>query len=270
MDFNTTIDIIIKDLKEAREIIDDLKNYPGVPQLQVELAKSKCKSAEEIIAFLKTYKTNSEAMHPVTKESVPVHPESKKDNIENLIELTEDETGDIIKHEVIEDSDNKIQGDLWPEKDLNQDEKLPQSPIEKEPSIFSEKTDFETATGVEKNPKEKRAEISIVADKFSHKSNTLYEQFGRSHNEDDISASLKTKPIENLSDAIGLNDKFLFIKEIFGGSITSYDEAITRLNKVENLPDAKAIIMSYTDKGDDNEVVYQLLNLVKRKLPSDG
>ena len=51
---------------------------------------------------------------------------------------------------------------------------------------------------------------------------------------------------------------------------TSYDEAIARLNKVKNLPDAKAIIMSYTDEGDDNEVVKQLLDLVKRKLPSDG
>ena len=56
MDFNKTIDIIIKDLREAREIIDDLKNYPGVPQLQIELIKSKCKSAEEIIALLKNMK----------------------------------------------------------------------------------------------------------------------------------------------------------------------------------------------------------------------
>ena len=53
MDFNATIDIIIKDLNEAREIIDDLKKYPGVPELQVELAKSKCKSASEVIALLK-------------------------------------------------------------------------------------------------------------------------------------------------------------------------------------------------------------------------
>jgi hypothetical protein len=42
MDFKATVDLIIKDLDEAREIIDDLKNYPGVPHLQVELAKSKC------------------------------------------------------------------------------------------------------------------------------------------------------------------------------------------------------------------------------------
>ena len=53
MDFNATIDLIIKDLDEARIIIDDLKRYPGVPSIQVELAKSKCKSAGEVIGSLK-------------------------------------------------------------------------------------------------------------------------------------------------------------------------------------------------------------------------
>ncbi len=53
MDLNATIDIIIKDLNEVRDIIDDLKKYPGVPALQIELAKSKCKSAAEVIALLK-------------------------------------------------------------------------------------------------------------------------------------------------------------------------------------------------------------------------
>jgi len=52
MDFNATVDLIIKDLEEAREIIDDLRNYPGVPLIQIEMAKSKCKSAGEIIALL--------------------------------------------------------------------------------------------------------------------------------------------------------------------------------------------------------------------------
>ncbi len=56
MDFNATIDLIIKDLNEASEIIDDLKKYPGIPALQVELAKSKCKSAGEVIALLKNLK----------------------------------------------------------------------------------------------------------------------------------------------------------------------------------------------------------------------
>jgi hypothetical protein len=54
MDFNATIDLIIKDLREAGEIIDDLKKYPGVPALQVELAKSKCRSAGDVISLLKS------------------------------------------------------------------------------------------------------------------------------------------------------------------------------------------------------------------------
>ena len=60
MDFNATIDLIIKDLNEASEIIDDLKKYPGVPALQVELAKSKCRSAGEVIALLKIMKVLDE------------------------------------------------------------------------------------------------------------------------------------------------------------------------------------------------------------------
>jgi hypothetical protein len=270
MDFNTTIDIIIKDLREAREIVDDLKNYPGVPHLQVELAKSKCKSAEEIIALLKTYKADQGQKQQERKEAVHIHTESPKDNIENLIEITEEDSSEAIEHQVIEDSDNKIQRDLWPERDQKPDDKLPFDQVNKESPVYGEKSNLEVIPRVEKKSKDKKAETNIVADKFSHMSNIFNEQLGSMKNEDDISAVLKNKPVADLSDAIGLNDKFLFIREIFGGSQASYEEAITRLNNVKDLPDAKAIIMSYTDEGGDNEVIKQLLDLVKRKLPSDG
>jgi hypothetical protein len=70
MDFNSTIDLIIKDLNEASEIIDDLKKYPGVPALQVELAKSKCRSAGDVIALLK----NLADAVPVQKEPIQEKP----------------------------------------------------------------------------------------------------------------------------------------------------------------------------------------------------
>src|SRR5664279_5568514 len=80
MDFNTTIDLIIKDLNEASEIIDDLKKYPGVPALQVELAKSKCRSAGDVIALLKSLgdviPVRSEKVQEKVKE-----PEIKKSEI---------------------------------------------------------------------------------------------------------------------------------------------------------------------------------------------
>ena len=77
MDFNATIDLIIKDLNEACEIIDDLKKYPGVPALQVELAKSKCKSAGEVIALLKNMNLIPVRAEPVQEKPVAVQAEEK-------------------------------------------------------------------------------------------------------------------------------------------------------------------------------------------------
>jgi len=218
MDFNTTIDIILKDLKDLREIIDDLKNYPGIPRLHVELAKSKCKSAEEVIALLKS-------SEPVVQKPSAPEPVSESPLIAQSARL-------------IEISD-----------DTPEEESRIQAPVISH--------DIKSDTG-------------IFADKFSGKPNTLSDRFGNIKKEDDISTVLKTKHVDNLSDAIGINDKFLFIREIFEGSQTAYEEAISRLNRAESYPDARAIIMSYSGEGKENEVVNQLLEIVKRKLPSDG
>jgi copper chaperone CopZ len=201
MDFNTTVDLIIKDLNEAREIIDDLRNYPGVPSLQVELAKSKCKSAAEVIALLKNI------------QGQPVAEAKKKPEASR------------------------------PSFVINADE-IPSN-------------------------KKKVTESAIVADTFSHLPNSLNEQLGNLRDDNDVSDILKTKPLTNLSDAIGVNDKFLFIRELFNGNPESYNQAISKLDNAASLADAKAVIMSYTDNDAENEAVRQLLDLVKRKFPVD-
>jgi hypothetical protein len=195
MDFNSTIDLIIKDLNEASEIIDDLKKYPGVPALQVELAKSKCRSAGEVIALLK-----------------------------NL-------------------------GDIRPAKD---------EPVRE---IQNKKE----SRGPEKN----ESEAPIIADKFNRPVDLYEEQLGSRKTEKDLSDHLKAKQIASLSEAIGISDKFLFIGEIFDGDKDAYAQAISRLDNAENIQDALSIIMSYTDKGPENEAIIQLLELVKLKLSSN-
>ena len=246
MDFNTTIDIIIKDLREAREIIDDLKNYPGVPELQIELIKSKCKSAEEIIALLKTIKPDYLSPQDLKEEVDKVKESSKTVSKETLIEINdEDEIGP-----------DSFSGD-----NLKSDE-ISDQKVNKEPDANAEATIHERTKG-------KLTDVNTVADKFNVTSNTFYEQLGNLQSEVEISDAIKSKPITNLTDAIDLNDKFIFIQEIFNGNQDSYYEAIEKLNKVESLSDAKAIIMSYTGEGEENEAVEQLLNLVKRKLPAD-
>jgi hypothetical protein len=204
MDFNATIDLIIKDLNEASEIIDDLKKYPGVPALQVELAKSKCRSAGDVIALLKSI-----------GDIIPL--EEKKRVTEPSVSLSD--------------------------------------PVEKK----AESEELQ----------KKGAETHILAEKFIQPSDLHSEQSGSIKPEKDLSDHLKAKTIKHLSEAIGISDKFLFIGEIFDGDKEAYAQAISRLDKAENLQDAMAIIMSYTGENTENEAVSQLLDLVKLKLPSN-
>ena len=237
MDFNATLDLIIKDLKEASDIIDDLKKYPGVPVLQVELAKLKCKSAGEVIAMLKTLKDNSSfaEKEPVVQKKVQKQPPPEVE-----IQLPERK----ITTPAIEEKREEV--------------------VVPEPEPAPVLKDSE-----QKKIRMKEQESSILADKFSHLSGSFNEQLGTMKGDDDIADILKTKHLTSLLQAIGVNDKFLFIREIFNGNQSDYTQAISRLESAENLTDARAVIMSYTGDSNESDAVKQLLDLVKRKLPSN-
>ncbi|MBI5009251.1 MAG: hypothetical protein HZB98_06310, partial [Bacteroidia bacterium] len=129
-----------------------------------------------------------------------------------------------------------------------------------------EESDYKTEKSInvaetEKNPQPS----SIIADKFAGKSSSINEQIGTFKGEDDVTEIMKTKPIQSLKSAIGLNDRFLFIREIFNGDKEAYDQAIAKLEKSSSTDDARAVIISYTGNSEENEAVKQLMDLVKRK-----
>ncbi|MFN8240536.1 MAG: hypothetical protein U0X39_07265 [Bacteroidales bacterium] len=239
MDFNTSIDIIIKDLRAAREILDDLKSRDGVPVFQIELAKAKCKGAEELLTILKELGPEAaglpQSSNPVEKPKPSKH--------EQLIEIVHDDIpGELIEEEKVIASTEK--------------------PGSKNSDQHHDEPDVKVSH-------EKKTESSILADTFAQGSGSLNEQLGQSRKEGDISEVLKTIHIDNLKDAIGVNDKFLFIREIFGGNQGNYEEAITRLNGSTSLSDAIEVISGYSGLNEKNEAVNQLLEIVKRKLPQD-
>jgi hypothetical protein len=220
MDLKKTIDLIIKDLTETRNIIDDLKNYPDVPLFQIELAKSKCKSAEDLIALLKGFEEikTTESFHSVIIRET----DKVEERIEELIEIDLKEDNDV---QIIE----------------------PQQPIA---PLKSEK--------------------AILSDRFRIESGNINEKIGKRKGVGDVNSMIRSKYITNLADAIGINDKFYFIREIFSGNHASYDEAIKKLNSVQEIDDARAVIMSYTGDSNENNAISQLIELVKIKISSNG
>jgi len=242
MDFNATIDLIIKDLNEASGIIDDLKNYKGVPVLQVELAKAKCKSAAEVISLLKT---NSQQVNPVIPQPQP-QPQPQPEPQPQPQPEPQPEPQP--QPEPVK-TEKKASARQPKSKPVPEQNELKQEKDTSENIIVSQHTDSH-----------------IIADKFVNIPASLNEQLGGRKAEEDVTEIIKSKPISSLREAIGINDRFLFQREIFNGDNKAYDQVISRMEAAESVEDAKAVLISFTGTNAENEAVKQLMDLVKRKL----
>jgi hypothetical protein len=118
---------------------------------------------------------------------------------------------------------------------------------------------------IEKTVKTQQKPSSIIADNFADTAR-INERLGNREGKDDVTEIINSKRISNLRGAIGLNDKFLLIREIFGGDKGKYEQTIAKLEEVASVDDAKAIISEYSNPDDENEAMVLLLDLVKRKL----
>lgn len=249
MDFNATIDLIIRELEEAREIIDDLKKFPGAPVLQIELAKSKCRNAAEVIAILKQIQKS-------VPEPSSAEPGKKYDHPEPVVK----ENTKIHKPDKVL-TEHRIEQ----KKQVHTESDVPESPLpehgkkhdQAEPAI-------DENTIAEQNPK-KPFVAPIIADTFSHLANRFNEQIGE--NQEDNSY-MHGRRSETLSGMIGINDRFYYIREVFDGKKDVYNEALNRLENAHDLKEAKDILAEYKTERTSNEAVKQLLDLTRRRFGS--
>ncbi|MDR3227576.1 MAG: hypothetical protein LBT56_07900 [Prevotellaceae bacterium] len=72
-------------------------------------------------------------------------------------------------------------------------------------------------------------------------------------------------PIENLSKGIGLNDKFLFSKELFGGNSQKFNTTIDVINVMNSFEDAMIYIQEHFSWSSSNPVAKHFMTLVRRR-----
>ncbi|SDG79206.1 hypothetical protein [Chitinophaga filiformis] len=76
-------------------------------------------------------------------------------------------------------------------------------------------------------------------------------------------------PVKDLRQAIGINDKFQFIQELFRGDVDTYERSVKTINEMSSLQEAEYWIERELKirQGwvDDNRTVRQFYNLVKKR-----
>ncbi|MBW8684390.1 hypothetical protein [Chitinophaga rhizophila] len=76
-------------------------------------------------------------------------------------------------------------------------------------------------------------------------------------------------PVKDLRQAIGINDKFQFIQELFRGDVDTYERSVRTINELQSLQEAEYWIereLKIRQGWDDeNRTVKQFYNLVKKR-----
>lgn len=88
------------------------------------------------------------------------------------------------------------------------------------------------------------------------------------HEDHSLAAKLQQHPVRDLREVIGINDKFLFVNELFGGSMEKYNKSIENLNDLKTLNGAMIYLNELKIElqwNSSNEAYQKLAELVRRK-----
>jgi hypothetical protein len=107
------------------------------------------------------------------------------------------------------------------------------------------------------------SETRILSDRFKGRA-TLHETLHKTLTKDSGTLA-QSKPVSNLMTAIGINDRFTFIRELFNNDTPAFESTINILNEATNFNDAYNYMIQNHDWDMDSDAVQLLLEIIRRK-----
>jgi len=249
MDFLKAVDIIGRDLDEAMTLLEQLA-VSGPEKAEIELARSRVRSAADMVRLLPSLTAaNDKKAHDAPRRAEA----SRKTGIninppeETRVPLAGPaKTETVIAATVVAETVMAATVVTEPEKtETVIDESVKTAPLSGE-------------------PKTQEPSKGILADRFTSGS-TLGEKMQTEKKEEVASSVIKGKPVSDIAAAIGINDRFYFIRELFSGDALAYGDTIKRLNAAASLGEAMKILDESTVMGSDPAAQSSFVDVVRRK-----
>jgi hypothetical protein len=229
------------ELQEQNQLKQEYQAF--MPQQEQPLAEVSLQSNYNAVSNINAPQAPQE---PIVKEDDNL---LQEDNVEQKTIATEPE-----KTQLTEDK---------PEEKLVKEEPgthIYEKPVRKEEEPIRKET--------EEQEKAKKAELHERLRSFAE-TGSVNERIGESKIHSSLSNRLQMNPISDLTRAIGLNEKFLFIKVLFNNDSEAFTEALKLLNNFENFAAASHFLfdnLANKYNWDKNaESVAKFIELVQRR-----
>ena len=263
-------------IEERRDVTPVASEELGVrnEELGIEEFEEEDNDDDELIDFENEEEGDEEAdmVWDFTKEELGI--EERRDVTPVASEELGVRSEELGVEEFEEDNDDDELIDFENEEEENEEELIIEEEEEDEVSDTEEEEDpitdslSDTAVDSKKEVSEKEEDSGIRAYRIIRDNiPTLGDMLEQSEDKS-LAARLQRKPVSDLITAIGINDKFLFLNELFGGSMEKYNKSIRSLNSFSTLLGAKTYMseLQIEFQWDCTSEAYKKLNdLVERR-----
>jgi hypothetical protein len=218
---------IVGDFKSLQPYFEKLE-MGAIPQIEIDILKSKLQNIYEGLASISQIQVKQE----ISKESSFVKPnidkvERVESKTEILFQIEEEKKVEAPKHnEILPVTEPKISQSVKSEMPANKE---------------------------------------ILAEKFKKSQPPINELLAQSMHKKDLSSVLQTRSIKDIEAAIDVNERFLFIRELFNGDSELYSKTIRNLNSAGNFNEAFNYIHQTYTWNLESETAQHLLDLVRRR-----
>ncbi|NLA25264.1 MAG: hypothetical protein GX879_09895 [Bacteroidales bacterium] len=201
-----------------------------------------------------------EAITEIIPEVVPEKAEIKQE----LEETTQEKS---LKNDLLEfgDDDNFKENELVDnineeiidiaDEEIIEETKLEQTQPE---TVKSTQQDlFNTSTENESN--------KTLGEQLGKNKTSINDMLAQRGTQQDVATRLTAKPISDIKLAIGVGDRFLFIKELFNGDGDVFNNTIEHLNSLISIEDANSYLNNKFNWSSESNTVKHFMSIVQRK-----
>ncbi len=262
MENKKLIGILVKDMRELEELIAEIKNRKKYDQLEIEFLHTRAKALLSLMELLE----NQGIKLPVENEveEIPV-----KEEIEPAQEH------EPVEEEVVEEKEKELEklGDENVKEEAKEVFVVEEEGEKEEKVVAKEEDEKEVVVEVEGgHVKEEEEIIEEDEEKEEVPKATIGEAFTSEKSLNDMISekqknaqnTLSNRPVSSLKSSIGINDRFLFIRELFDGDGDLYTDTIKSLDKMNSINEAVTFLKN-NFKWKKNETSLKFIDLVKRR-----
>ena len=262
MDKEALLNIILSDLGEIETMVKSFRGQGEIPKAFIELTEKKMAYLMDEFVLLKSLNNSnplqSKAHEPIFKTA------------DTSTQATQPATP------FTEKADVHVPPPAPPIPSPIEEPKLPIENHEVEQSRPKEvKPIVAIETPTTDNVKSKDSVSVIVEPKTEASIKTIGESFGGDKNSvNDLIAktqqpgdkkSFKGKPIDDLTKGLGINDRFMFQRELFAGKAEVMNQTLQQINQMPDLNSALSFLQSNFDWDKEHEAVKAFLSYIERK-----